>query len=120
MFRRTFWFTAGAVTGVWATTKAQRFVRGLTPESLAATAANRAIGAGRRAKLFADDVRAAMAEREAQLTDALGLDQQPRHTELPGQRAKALPASKHPRRQHPQDPESGLHPRATYNRKEDH
>ncbi|MQY11907.1 hypothetical protein SRB5_20260 [Streptomyces sp. RB5] len=106
MFRRTFWFTAGAVTGVWATTKAQRLVRGLTPESLAATAVNRAVDAGRRAKLFAEDVRSAMAERETQLNDALGLDRGSRPAELPGPRLKALPGRP-------------KHPYTTYNRKED-
>ncbi|MFC7217776.1 DUF6167 family protein [Streptomyces polyrhachis] len=127
MFRRTFWFTAGAVTGVWATTKAQRFVRGLTPESLAATAVNRAIDAGFRAKLFAEDVRDAMAEREAQLNDALGLESGPRH-ELPGQRLKSLPASEAaPRRRQRRAPARGLpaagaspnRPYRTYDRKED-
>ena len=39
MFRRTFWFTAGAAAGVWATTKVNRKLRQLTPESLAAQAA---------------------------------------------------------------------------------
>ncbi len=36
MFRRTFWFTAGAAAGVWATTKVNRKLKQLTPESLAA------------------------------------------------------------------------------------
>jgi hypothetical protein len=103
LFRRTFWFTTGVATGVWATTKAQRVLRSLTPESLAATAANRAIDSGRRALLFAKDVRAAMAEREHQLNDALGLSERDRPAELPGQRVKALPAQKH-----------------SYDRKEDH
>ena len=52
MFRRTFWFTAGAAAGVWATTKVNRKIRQLTPESLAAQAANRAIEAGHRIKDF--------------------------------------------------------------------
>lgn len=34
MFRRTFWFTAGAAAGVWATTKVNRKLKQLTPESL--------------------------------------------------------------------------------------
>ncbi|MDR3034182.1 MAG: DUF6167 family protein [Kitasatospora sp.] len=105
MFRRTFWFSAGAATGVWATLRAQRMLHRLAPESLAATAANRALDAGRRARLFAQDVRAAMAAREDQLNDALGLTSGgDAPAELPGQRTKALLALT-------QDP---------YDRKEDH
>ncbi|MFW6694932.1 DUF6167 family protein [Streptomyces sp. MAR4 CNX-425] len=89
MFRRTFWFTTGVATGVWATLRAQRALRRVTPESIAATAANRAVDTGRRALLFAQDVRTAMAEREDQLNDVLGLSLRGRPAELPGQRAKA-------------------------------
>ncbi|MFF4959833.1 hypothetical protein [Streptomyces sp. NPDC001222] len=78
MFRRTFWFTTGVAAGVWATTKVNRKLRQLTPESLAAQAANKALEAGHRLKDraldFALDVRAGMAQREAELGDALGLD----------------------------------------------
>ncbi|GAA3880308.1 hypothetical protein ACWDR2_31755 [Streptomyces sp. NPDC003631] len=78
MFRRTFWFTTGVAAGVWATTKVNRKLRQLTPESLAAQAANKALEAGHRLKDraadFASDVRAGMAQREAELDDALGLN----------------------------------------------
>lgn len=77
MFRRTFWFTAGAAAGVWATTKVNRKLRQLTPESLAAQAANKAIEAGHRLKDFALDVRDGMAQREAELDEALGLNTRP-------------------------------------------
>jgi hypothetical protein len=73
MFRRVFWFGAGAAAGVWATTKVQRKLRALAPDSLAAAAADRALDAGARVRTFARDVRAAMAAREAELNDALGL-----------------------------------------------
>jgi hypothetical protein len=76
MFRRTFWFTAGAAAGVWATTKVNRKIRQLTPESLAAQAANKALDAGHRLREFAVDVRAGMAQREAELGEALGLEAQ--------------------------------------------
>ncbi|MET7985284.1 MULTISPECIES: DUF6167 family protein [unclassified Streptomyces] len=85
MFRRTFWFTAGAAAGVWATTKVNRKLRQLTPESLAAQAANKAIDAGHRLKEFALDVRDGMAQREAELGEVLGLNGQP-DSELPPQR----------------------------------
>ncbi|MFE1268653.1 DUF6167 family protein [Streptomyces sp. NPDC058757] len=90
MFRRTFWFTAGAAAGVWATTKVNRKIQQLTPESLAAQAANKAIDAGHRLKDFALDVRAGMARREAELGEALGLDAPPPgDRELPEPRGRA-------------------------------
>ena len=87
MFRRTFWFTAGAAAGVWATTKVNRKIRALTPESLAAQAANKAIDAGHRLKDFALDVRDGMAQREAELGEVLGLGDRP-DPELPAQRRR--------------------------------
>lgn len=74
MFRRTFWFTAGAAAGVWATTKVNRKLKQLTPESLAAQAADKAIETGHKLKDFALDVRESMARREAELGEALGLE----------------------------------------------
>ncbi|GHC42651.1 hypothetical protein AB0K89_09895 [Streptomyces cinnamoneus] len=89
MFRRTFWFTTGVAAGVWATTKVNRKLAKLTPESLALQAADRAVIAGRKVKLFALDVREGMAHREAALKDALGLNAappEPDHRALPEQR----------------------------------
>ncbi|MFI8964419.1 hypothetical protein ACIGO8_20170 [Streptomyces sp. NPDC053493] len=115
MFRRTFWFTAGAAAGVWATTKVNRKLKQLTPESLAAQAANKAVETGHRLKDFALDVRANMLQREAELGEALGLDAPP-----PAEAGRELPA---PRRG------NALGPRTTpgkttysisYNRNEDH
>ncbi|MFJ3233039.1 hypothetical protein [Streptomyces sp. NPDC086787] len=87
MFRRTFWFTTGMAAGVWATTKVNRKLKQLTPESLAATAANKALETGRRVKDravgFALDVRDNMAQREAELGEALGINADP---ELPAPR----------------------------------
>ncbi|WP_030907208.1 DUF6167 family protein [Streptomyces sp. NRRL F-5126] len=88
MFRRTFWFTAGAAAGVWATTKVNRKIRQLTPESLAAQAANRAVEAGHRLRDFALDVRTGMVSREAELGEALGIEASER---------PALPVSEPPR-----------------------
>ncbi|WP_328297646.1 DUF6167 family protein [Streptomyces sp. NBC_00435] len=87
MFRRAFWFTAGAAAGVWATTKVNRQLKKLTPESLAAQAADKALEAGHRLKDFALDVKSGMSQREDELNDALGLHQDP---ELPGN-VTALP-----------------------------
>ncbi|GAA4665671.1 hypothetical protein GCM10023347_17640 [Streptomyces chumphonensis] len=77
MFRRTFWFGAGAAAGVWATTKVNRTLRGLTPESLAARAADKAVDAGHRLRELAVDVRAGMTQRERELNEALGLANDP-------------------------------------------
>jgi hypothetical protein len=92
MFRRLFWFLSGAATGVWATVKVRRVVRRLSPDSLAVTAADRALETGARLRLFAQDVRVGMAQRETELHDALGLRAQdapphalPSHRTLPGE-----------------------------------
>lgn len=92
MFRRTFWFTAGAAAGVWATTKVNRKLKQLTPESLAAQAANKAIETGHRLKDFALDVRAGMVQREAELGEALGLEApvDAADRELPGPRRRIV------------------------------
>ncbi|MER0242298.1 hypothetical protein AAHZ94_09720 [Streptomyces sp. HSW2009] len=90
MFRRAFWFTTGAAAGVWATTKVNRKLRQLAPESLAAQAADKAVETGHRLKQFALDVRVGMADREAALNDALGLAAGPDVRELPAQRAQVL------------------------------
>src|SRR3954453_13330800 len=77
MFRRTFWFSTGVAAGVWATTKVNRKLKQLTPENLAVTAANKALETGQRLKDravgFALDVRDNMAQREAELGEALGI-----------------------------------------------
>jgi hypothetical protein len=118
MFRRTFWFSAGAAAGVWATTKVNRKLRRLTPESLAAQAANKAIEAGHRLKDFALDVREGMAQREAELGDVLGLNESV-DKELPASRRRAaltdgdLPKNS----KNPTYVERSTY---TYNRNEDH
>jgi hypothetical protein len=95
MFRRMFWFLTGATTGVWATVKVERAVRRLSPDSLAATAARRAVRTGSQLRLFARDVRAGMAQRELELQDALGL---PQGEDAEGEKPLGLPArdSDHP------------------------
>ncbi|MDO0931578.1 hypothetical protein QQY66_07780 [Streptomyces sp. DG2A-72] len=116
MFRRTFWFTTGVAAGVWATTKVNRKLKQLTPENLAATAANKALEAGHRLKDravgFALDVRDGMAQREAELGEALGINENP---ELPAPRRFAAIENRN-------TPKSVDSDRTTYsyNRNEDH
>ncbi|MFI1210707.1 DUF6167 family protein [Streptomyces sp. NPDC020802] len=116
MFRRTFWFTAGAAAGVWATTKVNRKIRQLTPESLAAQAADKAIAAGHRLKDFALDVRDGMAQREVELGEALGLNTDP---ELPSpRRVAAIENSNDPK--YSKNPTYVERSTYSYNRNEDH
>ncbi|MBW5420594.1 hypothetical protein GKQ77_03290 [Streptomyces sp. BG9H] len=124
MFRRTFWFTAGAAAGVWATTKVNRKLKKLTPESLAAQAANKAIEAGHKLKDFALDVRDGMLEREAQLGEALGLNAHP-DTELPPGRRFAVIENRSPDKFDTHDSTDKKtkyldNTRYSYNRNEDH
>ncbi|WP_369197462.1 hypothetical protein [Streptomyces djakartensis] len=117
MFRRTFWFSTGVAAGVWATTKVNRKLKQLTPESLARTAGNKAIEAGHRIKDravgFALDVRENMAAREAELGEALGINENP---ELPGPRRHAAIEN----RNNPTYVEGSTYPTYPYNRNEDH
>jgi hypothetical protein len=121
MFRRTFWFTTGVAAGVWATTKVNRKLKQLTPESLAASAANKAIEAGHRLKdravEFALEVRDNMNRREAELGDALGLNA-PVEPELPGPRRYAAIEN----RNSPKYVETPMYSQTkhSYNRNEDH
>jgi len=75
--RRTFWLLVGAGTGVWATRKATRMARRLTPESLAGRAARQALTTGERLRLFAREVAELAREREAELREAIALDRDP-------------------------------------------
>jgi hypothetical protein len=116
MFRRTFWFTTGVAAGVWATTKVNRKLKQLTPEHLAVTAANKALEAGHRLKDsavgFALDVRAGMAQREAELGDALGINATV-DPELPAPRRHAAIENRN-------NPKSVDRTTYSYNRNEDH
>ncbi|AYG84046.1 hypothetical protein DWB77_06255 [Streptomyces hundungensis] len=118
MFRRTFWFTAGAAAGVWATTKVNRKLKQLTPESLAARTADKAVEAGHRLKDFALDIKSGMAQREAELNDVLGIDgSEPR--ELPARRrlvALDTTSQQYTKQQHTKQ----QHTKHSYDRNEDH
>ncbi|KAA6223035.1 hypothetical protein CP973_14905 [Streptomyces albofaciens JCM 4342] len=101
MFRRAFWFTTGAAAGVWATTKVNRKLRKLQPDSLAAQAAGKAVETGHRLRQFAVDVRTGMADREGQLYEALGLTDRGDARELPPARSRpALRTPQYPITQH--------------------
>lgn len=71
--RRLFWVAVGAAAGVYAVRKAQKTLHAYSPSGLA----ERATGVGAGLRGFADEVRDAMAQREAELREALGM--QPAH-----------------------------------------
>ncbi|MCD0449005.1 hypothetical protein LO762_07350 [Actinocorallia sp. API 0066] len=79
--RRLFWIGVGAGAALYAQRKTVKFVRSLTPQNLAVLAveqaAKRGEEAGNRLKALAEDVRYHMAVREAELQEAIELDQAP-------------------------------------------
>ncbi len=68
--RRLFWLTLGATAGVLVVRKITKTAQAFTPAGLAESAG----GIGDSIRYFADQVRAGMVEREAELRDALGID----------------------------------------------
>jgi Family of unknown function (DUF6167) len=66
---RAVWFVAGAGAGVYAMTKARRAVETFTPEGLADRLAGLTVGA----RLFRDEVRTGMTEKENDLRERVGL-----------------------------------------------
>jgi hypothetical protein len=62
---RALWFAAGATAGIYALTKARRAAEALTPEGLADRLAGLSVGA----RLFGDEVRTGMAEKENDLRE---------------------------------------------------
>lgn len=66
---RGLWFVAGAGAGVYAMTRARRIAEALTPEGLADRLAGLSVGV----RLFGEEVRAGMAEKETDVRDRLQL-----------------------------------------------
>jgi len=114
---RSFWFVAGAATGVYGLLKARRTAENFTPDGVGARVA--AWGAG--AREFGEQVRSGMVVRETELrhqlevepgrrgevTDGTGAGGQPRAASsasgraaegaTPAQPAAGLPETSHPR-----------------------
>lgn len=61
--RRTFWFVAGAASGIYGMVKVRRTLENFTPDGVGARVAAAKAGA----RMFADEVSAGMNEREADL-----------------------------------------------------
>ena len=92
MSGRVLWFAIGAGAGLYTTIRARRVAYRFTPPGVADQLA--AVGAGVRA--FSDEVRAGMAEREAEIAEQLGLGvraPRPALAEQVALRPRALAAS---------------------------
>ncbi len=64
---RVLWFAAGAATGVYGLVKARRTAQALTPDGVGARVAAWQAGA----RVFGDEVKTGMTERETQLREQL-------------------------------------------------
>jgi Family of unknown function (DUF6167) len=80
---RMLWFAAGAGAGVYALTRARRAAEAFTPEGLADRLAGLSVGA----RLFGEEVRAGMAEKENDLRERIGPRLHGHPPELSGVRA---------------------------------
>ncbi|QDP96731.1 hypothetical protein FOE78_13165 [Microlunatus elymi] len=83
MIKRLLWFAIGAAVGIFVIKKVRDYVAKARPEAIGQRLADQAGGLGDRASSFIDRARAAMAEREAELRDAIGQPQIP-GSSLPG------------------------------------
>ena len=79
MLKKVFWFSVGIGVGVFVVVKGRQYLRRATPaavqERVTKSVSTAATGAGERLTAFITDARAAMAEREAELRDTLGLSE---------------------------------------------
>jgi uncharacterized protein HemX len=73
MIGRFFWFALGAGVAVFAFVQIRKVLRRATPQAVGQRVADQAAGLGTSARDFTDRVRAAMAEREAEIRSELGL-----------------------------------------------
>jgi hypothetical protein len=67
--KRSFWFAAGAGVGVYAMSKARRVAETFTPEGLA----DRLAGVSAGLRIFGDEVKAGMADKENDVRERLGV-----------------------------------------------
>lgn len=81
MIKRLLWFAIGAAVAVFVIKKVRAYVRKSSPQAVGQRVADSAGTLGSTARTFTERVRAAMAEREAELSEALGLPQEPESDE---------------------------------------
>jgi hypothetical protein len=75
MFGRVFWFAVGAGVTFYVVVKARDYIDKHSPEALVERVQTSVVGAGDATKAFVARVRAAQAEREAELRSTIGLPQ---------------------------------------------
>lgn len=75
MFGRVFWFAVGAGVTIYVVVKARDYIDRHSPEALVDKVQQTVLDAGDNARAFVSRVRAASAEREAELRETLGLPQ---------------------------------------------
>jgi hypothetical protein len=73
MIGRFFWFVLGAGVAVFVYVKIRDSLRRASPQAVGQRVADQAAGLGASARDFTERVRAAMAEREAEIRTELGL-----------------------------------------------
>jgi hypothetical protein len=73
VIRRFFWFALGAGLAIFVFVKIRQALSKAAPDAIGQRVADSAAGVGASARDFTERVRAAMAEREAELRDELGL-----------------------------------------------
>lgn len=83
MVKRVFWVALGATAGILVVRKASKTLHKFTPSGIAEGTAGLPGAIGGALHDFADDVRAAAAEREFELYRVLGVDAIERDKELP-------------------------------------
>ena len=72
--RRAVWFALGAAVAVVIVVKGAQLLRRATPEGVREQVADASADLGQRATTFVRTLTSAMAEREAELRSALGID----------------------------------------------
>ena len=72
--RRLFWVAAGATAGVLVVRKVQKTAESLTPSGVAGSLRGTLAELTEAVRDFTDEVHVAMLERETDLREALGLD----------------------------------------------
>jgi Family of unknown function (DUF6167) len=76
MIKRVFWFAVGAAVTVFVVIRVREYMKQATPQAIGSRVADSAAGITGSVRDFADRARAAMAEREAELRDTLGLPEE--------------------------------------------
>jgi DNA-directed RNA polymerase specialized sigma subunit len=83
MIKRLFWIAIGAGLAIFVVNKVRKYLRKSSPQALSQRVADDAGNLTTAARDFTIRLRAAMAERETELRDTLGLSDQPESDDEP-------------------------------------